>query len=275
VTVLVPALLCAVAVALAVPPSAGALLSRRIRALGVTASRRAARPPPSGGLLVATGAAGAATAVATGGLGPAATTLPLAATALVAGVVSTVLVSRSRAVARARARRAAVIEACDVLASGLRVGQPPHRVLDRAAADVSALRAAATAARLGGDVPAALRSAAQPEGAEGLAAVAAAWTVADRSGAGPAEVLSRIAGVVRAEAEHRRQVDVALGTSRSTARLLAVLPLLGVALGSGIDAHPLDVLFGSPLGAWCLLIGTALAGAGQLWVERLAVGGVR
>jgi tight adherence protein B len=193
----------------------------------------------------------------------------------VGGVVATVLVRRSRAAARARTRRAEVVEACDALASGLRAGQPPHRVLDRAAGDVSALRAAAAAARLGGDVPTALRRAAEPEGAEGFGAVAAAWTVAERSGAGPAEVLARIAGVVRAEAEYRRQVDVALGTSRSTARLLAVLPLLGIALGSGIDAHPLDVLFGSPLGAWCLLIGTALAGAGLLWVERLAAGGVR
>ena len=105
--------------------------------------------------------------------------------------------------------------------------------------------------------------------------MAAAWNVAQRSGAGLADVVSRVAGTVRAEAEQRRQVDVALGTSRSTARLLAGLPLLGIALGSGIDAQPLDVLLGSPVGAWCLLVGTALAAAGLLWIERLADGALR
>jgi tight adherence protein B len=50
---------------------------------------------------------------------------------------------------------------------------------------------------------------------------------------------------------------------------------MGIALGSGIDARPLDVLFGSPVGAWCLLIGTALAASGLLWVERLADGAMR
>ena len=50
---------------------------------------------------------------------------------------------------------------------------------------------------------------------------------------------------------------------------------MGIALGSGLDAHPLDVLFGTPVGAWCLLAGTALAVAGLLWVERLADGALR
>jgi tight adherence protein B len=206
------------------------------------------------------------------GLRPGATTLPLTATGLLVVGVGALLLRRSRAAARARTRRAVVIEACDALAAGLRAGQPPERVLDRVAADILELRSAAAASRLGGDVPAALRAAARRDGAEGLSLVAAAWTVAQRSGAGLADVVTRIAGSVRAEAEQRRQVEVALGTSRATARLLAGLPLMGVALGTGIDADPLHVLFGSAVGAWCLLLGTALAAVGLLWVERLADG---
>ena len=168
-----------------------------------------------------------------------------------------------------------MIEACDALAAGLRAGQPPPAVLARVAADVDLLAPAAAASRLGGDVPGALRSSGRLSGAEGLHLVAAAWTVAQRSGAGLADVVSRIAGTVRSEAEQVRQVEVALGTSRSTARLLAGLPVMGIALGSGLDAHPLDVLFGTPVGAWCLLAGTALGVAGLLWVERLADGASR
>ncbi len=88
-------------------------------------------------------------------------------------------------------------------------------------------------------------------------------------------MVARIAGVVRADTDERRQVEVALGTSRSTARLLAGLPVLGILLGSGLDAHPLEVLIATPVGAWCLCVGTALAAAGVLWVERLADGALR
>lgn len=101
---------------------------------------------------------------------------------------------------------------------------------------------------------------------------AAAWDVARRSGAGLADVVSKITATVRADAGRRRQVDAALGGARSTARLFAVLPLLGIALGSGLDADPLGVLTRSPAGAWCLLLGTVLACVGLIWVERLATG---
>ena len=219
--------------------------------------------------------AGGCAALLLTGARPGATVLPLGATAALAGTAVVLLLRRSRARALARRRRAGVIEACDALAAGLRAGQPPPAVLARVAADVDLLATAAAASRLGGDVPGALRSSGRLAGAEGLHLVAAAWTVALRSGAGLADVVSRIAGTVRSEAEQLRQVEVALGTSRSTARLLAGLPVMGIALGSGLDAHPLAVLFGTSVGAWCLLAGTSLGVAGLLWVERLADGALR
>lgn len=269
-TPLVPAVCCALAAAVLVRPSVAPVLAARVR--GRTdrpwawPGRKPLHPVRLGVLL----GLGVVIGLVATDLRPAAATLPLTATGLLVTGVGVLLVRRSRLAARARVRRAGVIEACDALAAGLRAGQPPSRVLDRVAADVDLLGPAAAAARLGGDVAGVLRSASRLQGAEGLGLVAAAWTVAQRSGSGLAEVVSGIAGAVRAEAEQRRQVEVALGTSRSTARLLAGLPLMGVALGTGIDADPLRVLFGSVVGAWCLLLGTALAAAGVLWVERLA-----
>ena len=268
------AVLSGLAVAALLPPAPDALLRRR--AVGATPGV----PRPTAALprrwrAVALLAGGGGGVLVLTGTRPGATVLPLAATALLVVVAGVLLLRRSRGRARARRRRAGVIEACDALAAGLRAGQPPPTVLARVAVDVELLTPAAAAARLGGDVPDALRRSARLDGAHGLYLVAAAWAVALRSGAGLAEVMSRIAGTVRAEAEQVRQVDVALGTSRSTARLLAGLPVLGILLGSGLDAAPLDVLLGTSLGAWCLFVGTMLAVTGVLWVERLADGAWR
>lgn len=269
-SVLVSALLVAAAVGLLMSPSPGSALARRGHArYGRPRPRIRALPVA----LLLGGTAGAALLLTGGRLG--ATTLPLAGTGLVAMATGGLLLRRRRAAVTARARRAGVIEACDALAAGLRAGQPAQRVLDRVAADVDLLGPAAAAGRLGGDVATALRTVAGLDGAEGLRLVAAAWTVAQRSGAGLADVVARIAAAVRADAEQRRQVDVALGTSRSTARLLAGLPVMGVVLGSGLDADPLAVLLGTPVGAWCLFLGVTLGAVGLVWVERLADGALR
>jgi tight adherence protein B len=278
VSLLVPAVLFALAAALLFPARSDEALRRQ---LGAGVSDPATGIPDltsAGAVRSLAGLAGLAgvtgivvlTTSALLDVGPGAISLPLTVSAVLVTAVGMTLVRRARDARRARVRRSGVIEACEALAAGLRAGQPPQRVLDRVAVDIDTLRPAAAAAALGGDVAAALRAAARMEGAEGLRPLAAAWTVAQRSGAGLAEVVSRIAGVVRDDAEQRRQVVVALGTSRSTARLLAGLPVMGIVLGTGIDADPVGVLLGTVGGAWCLAAGTALGGAGVLWVERLA-----
>ena len=177
---------------------------------------------------------------------------------------------RSLARRSAAARRAAVLEACDQMAAELRAGQPPPRALRHAADAWPDLEPAARAAELGGDVALALRVAGQHPGAESLVAVAAAWQVAQRSGAGLAAVLDRTAEALRVEDATRREVTAALGPPRATARLLAFLPVFGLLLGSGIGADPWGFLVGTPFGVACLATGCGLGLAGLAWVERLA-----
>ncbi len=203
------------------------------------------------------------------------TVLPLTVGALVATTTAGWLVARGRVRRQSARVRAQVVEACEALASGLRAGLPPDRLLSRTAEDLPLLVPAASAAGLGSDVASVLRSIAATPGAERLAMLASAWDVARRSGAGLADVVSRIAAMVRADAGRRRQVEGALGGARSTARLFAVLPLLGIALGSGMDADPVGVLTRSVPGAWCLCLGTGLACLGLVWVELLADGAHR
>ena len=113
------------------------------------------------------------------------------------GAIALVVLGQRRAATRrslADARRTQLIEACDLLAADLTAGRPPHEALEGAAGTCPELQAAATAARLGGDVPAVLELAAESPGFESLKALAAAWRVADESGAALAATIERLAG---------------------------------------------------------------------------------
>lgn len=179
---------------------------------------------------------------------------------------------RSRRQALA-ARRGAVIELCAGLAAELRAGRMPRDALIRAASGaghVAALcPAAVAAARSGGDVPAALVSAAT-EGAGALRWLAACWQVAEEQGGGMAAAAERLAEHGRADEALRQEVSTQLAGPRATAVLLAVLPGLGVLMGAGLGAAPLDVLLRTPWGLGCLAVGGVLAYAGVAWTERIA-----
>jgi tight adherence protein B len=191
---------------------------------------------------------------------------------VVAAVLAAVrgLRRRARRRAAAAARRARVIEACGVLASDLRAGRVPGDALASAATICPELGPAASAARLGDDVSSALDRAAMTPGAAGLRALGAGWRVAEQSGAALAGVAERIADSLRGEEQVRRQVVAGLAGTRATGRLLAGLPILGLGLGYAVGAHPIGFLTGTPIGWFCLTVGLVLAGAGMVWIERLA-----
>jgi tight adherence protein B len=94
--------------------------------------------------------------------------------------------------------------------------------------------------------------------------------VSTRTGSPLAATVARIAGALRDGQEVRREVESSLGPSRATARLLAVLPVLGLGLGAGLGGDPLSTMSTSAPVAACVLAGVALAVAGVVWVERVA-----
>jgi tight adherence protein B len=169
-----------------------------------------------------------------------------------------------------RERQLAVIELCDSLSAEMRGGLPADRAVSRACGHRAEWQALVTTAQLGGDVAEALRAAAVLPGADGLRAVAASWQVATRSGAGLAVVLERTAAGLRTDDEARSEVVASLGPPRATAKMLAVLPVFGLALGSSMGARPVDFLLHTGAGLACLLVGVTLAGLGVAWVEKLA-----
>ncbi|MFC7308398.1 type II secretion system F family protein [Streptomyces monticola] len=184
---------------------------------------------------------------------------------------------RGRERRRAREARAdAVIALCGALAAEVRAGRQPGVALQTAvgcAEGESGLGEAETAvlaaARFGGDVPGALRDAAREPGADGLLGLAACWRVAVDSGGGLAAGLARLESALRSERDQRADLRVRLSTARSTAVLLAGLPVVGVLMGTGLGADPLRVLLHTPAGLGCLLIGGSLEGLGLWWAVRI------
>ncbi|MQA78066.1 MAG: hypothetical protein GEV10_06245 [Streptosporangiales bacterium] len=179
---------------------------------------------------------------------------------------------------RGRAENAArrlVEELCTGLVAELRAGRTPAEALRLS---VDALPASARAAfgqvvavaSRGGDVPGALRTAAAGPGHRALGWLAACWQVGVESGAGLAEAVERLAASLRDEQRARREVTAQLAAPRATARLLALLPVLGIVLGTSLGQRPLAFLFGSPYGLACLAAGVGIDLLGVLWTVRLA-----
>lgn len=162
---------------------------------------------------------------------------------LIAGAAAGATAGRVAKAAVARRRRdrtaAAEVEAVASIAADVRAGQRPE----------TALAAAAPA-----PTPEVLR---------------ALWALSDRSGAPVATVLDRLEDDLRARTHRRQAVATQLAGARSTAVLLAALPVLGVALGAAMGAAPLAVLFGTTVGQLALVAGVVLDSAGVLWTARI------
>jgi tight adherence protein B len=170
--------------------------------------------------------------------------------------------------ATARRRRRA-IEACAALAGELRSGQPMRSAL-MSALDGVAPHAVA-AARWGGDVAEGLHRDAATEQIPVWRSVAACWEVSESSGAGLAVSLERLTAAARSAEEVRVQLQAHLSAPRATARMLALLPAIGILLGMSLGGDPLGWLLGTPVGRLCLAGGLVLTGLGLWWVHRIAV----
>ncbi|WP_436774284.1 type II secretion system F family protein [Yinghuangia sp. YIM S09857] len=229
--------------------------------------RVALRAPEARGVAILLGCS-ALLAVVTGSLVPLVLALPATAYTLRRR-------ARAQVLRAAIDRRAGVTELATAMVGELRAGQAPSEAFTVAAHVLAGpvrtcLTEAVAVARVGGDVPDALVRAAAAPGADALARIAACWRVAAERGAGFAPALDRIAAGLRAEESGHRELEAELSGARTTARLLAALPLVGLVLGQGVGADPLDVLLHTPLGVGCLVLGLILIALGLDWTDRIA-----
>lgn len=201
--------------------------------------------------------------------------LSLALVVLATAACIGLLVRRARLARSAEERRSRVVEVAESLAGELRAGQPPVTGLEHCVDLWPDFAAVVTSARLGADVPAALRRLSRQPGAEGLREVASAWQISERSGAGLATALSQVAESARARQATRHLVRGELASAQATARLVAGLPVVSLAMSTGIGGDPWHFLLATAPGLLCLSLGLVLAFAGLLWIDRIAAGVLR
>ena len=100
-------------------------------------------------------------------------------------------------------------------------------------------------------------------------ALAAAWWVASEAGAPLAPSLRSFAASLRSLADAQREIAVALSAPIATARLVMVLPAVGVLFGLVLGFNTLEILFATIPGLCCLLLGCALLAVAFAWNRRL------
>lgn len=173
------------------------------------------------------------------------------------------------------------------VASRLRTGTPPEPAwtltVARALGPPPPGRGRRTPADGGGGddaVPAALallvEHCARDPGAQAAArTVVAASRLTHTLGAPLAEVLERCATTVAEEEQARDARRVALAGPRSTARILAGLPLLGLLLGAGLGADPVAAATDGGWGTASVLGGLVLLAAGRRWTRALVAAAER
>ncbi|APU12369.1 MULTISPECIES: type II secretion system F family protein [Actinoalloteichus] len=169
-------------------------------------------------------------------------------------------------------------DALGMMSAELRAGAAPAEAAAGAARDAEptvagVLVAIASTARLGGDVPARLRTAAvdRPRCAEALARLGRSWAAAERRGVPLAEALDAVRRDLDFRVKTANGLAARMAGPRATGVVLASLPLLGVALGEAMGAGPLEVLFGGELGRLLLVVGVALDCLGVWWIGRITV----
>ena len=250
-------------------PGGGVDRRTRLRRLAVP-GRAAGRPgsPWSGASLSPAAAAGAVAVAA------------MVSTPLVAALAGVLAALAGRAWNRHRAgetgeqRLVGLVAGLTALAADLRSGRSLAEATDAAAA-------ACGDQRTGRDLVRAVRV---PDGAavDGtdalsgpLARLSGAVLLSGRTGCSLAEVVSSVEDDLRAR--HRAELELRSATAgpRAGALLLAGLPVLGLAMGSGVGADPWGVLTTTATGQVLLVAGVALELAGVAWSSRLVRRAVR
>ncbi|GAB3660227.1 hypothetical protein GCM10027589_21840 [Actinocorallia lasiicapitis] len=172
---------------------------------------------------------------------------------------------------RRRENHASVIELCDNLAAELTAGRTPEDALSAAIQSLSPpLSTLLHPIPSAPDIPAALEASATLPGTDPLRLLAACWRVGVERGATLATVVDTLAAALRDDAAHREHVTSQLAAPRATARLLAVLPLLGIGMAAALGTHPLAFLFTTLPGLTALILGLTLNLTGLYWTHQIA-----
>lgn len=151
--------------------------------------------------------------------------------------------------------------ALGALAAELRAGRAPAQAMRECAGPT--WPRTRLAAEHGTDISCALDDDGEP-------ALAACWRISEGAGAGLANSVDRLAAAERDAARVRDEVRAQLAAPRASARVLAILPIIGIAMGAALGADPMTFLLGSGWGRMCMVLAAGFVIAGLAWTSRLA-----
>jgi Flp pilus assembly protein TadB len=104
------------------------------------------------------------------------------------------------------------------------------------------------------------------------ARLAVCWQLAQHHGLAIATLMQAAQRDIVERDRFSARVAAGMTGARTTAAVLAGLPLLGVGLGEVIGAGPVRFLLSDGAGGGLLIIGVTLACAGLLWSDRITAG---
>lgn len=200
---------------------------------------------------------------------------------LAAAALAVVRTVRHRSVVR---EETAAIEGMGILVAELRAGRTAPDALVTAAQHCGDVTVGEQLGRLGrslrlGDplqastldsrAPPDVSSSDQRAGTDWLSALRAGLRLSHQTGCALAEVLAAVELDISKRVDQAAEMRSASSGHRATAFLLAGLPILGLAMGSGIGAEPVRILTSTPIGHVLLLLGVALELLGLGWSARL------
>lgn len=167
--------------------------------------------------------------------------------------------------------QALLVTALRTLSSELRAGSTPVEALARSAGNPPLWPHALAAARFGDRVDRGLRLDAEHRAdiAGPLRQFAACWHVGVVRGSGLANSVDRLAVSLRVQQDLHSTLRSELAAPRATARMLGLLPVIGIVMGYLLGADPLAWFLGSPAGLSVLALAVLLTVVGGIWTRRI------
>jgi tight adherence protein B len=95
------------------------------------------------------------------------------------------------------------------------------------------------------------------------------WQLAQTHGLAIAALMQTAQRDIVERERFSARVDAGLAGARTTAAVLAGLPVMGVVLGQLLGADPVGFLLSGGAGGWLLVVGVALACVGLAWSDRI------
>lgn len=166
-----------------------------------------------------------------------------------------------------RARQLQAARMVAAFAAELRAGMPMALALQRADASFGLCPVTIAGLATGADIETCLRKDAKNGPLPLLEQLATLWQVSAHNGAGMAVACDRLATAGYQHYEFHRELKSLLAGPKTTARVVALLPLLGLGFAALLGARPLTILLGTWWGILLLVAGIALDVAGVLWLQ--------